>query len=50
MWFGDHCEINVCEHRVYIKEDAKPFKPQPFRGGPTTGQLEKAEVETQLKA
>ena len=50
MWLGQLGEINVTEHTIELKSDAKPFKSPPFRAGPKTRELEQFEINKQLNA
>lgn len=50
IWSGQLCEINVTEMRFELVRDAKPFKYPPFRAGPRTRELERAEIRKQMKA
>jgi len=50
MWSGQLGEINVTEMRIDLVPDAKPFKSAPYRAGPKTRELERAEIDKQLKA
>ncbi len=50
MWLGKLGEINVTEHGINLKPDAKPFKSPPFRAGPKMRELIQFEVDKQLKA
>lgn len=50
MWFGQLGEINVTEMRIDLVPDARPFKSAPYRAGPKTRELERAQIDKQLKA
>ena len=49
-WSGQLGDITVTEMRIDLKPDAKPFKSPPYRAGPKTRELEKAEIDKQLAA
>ena len=50
MWNGEFRAINITDMRIYFAPNAKPFKSAPSCAGPKTGELEKVEVDKQLKA
>lgn len=50
MWSGQLGEINVIEMRIDLIYDAKTFKSPQYRAGPKIEELEKAEIDKQLKA
>ena len=50
MWSGKLGEINIAQHSIELKEDAKPFKSAPYRSGPKNRELEEFELKKQLEA
>ena len=50
MWSGKLGEISVTEHHIDLVKGARPFKSQPYRAGPKAIELEKFEIDKQLKA
>lgn len=48
-WSGKVGEINVTEMRIGLIPYAKTFKSPPFRAGPKTLDIERAEINKQLK-
>ena len=49
MWSGKLGEINTTRHAIDLKPGSRPSAVPPYRAGPKTRELEKAEVERQLK-
>ena len=49
MWSGKLGEINITEHAIDLKPDARPIAVPPYRAGPKTRELEQAEVDRQLR-
>ena len=47
-WSGQLGDINVTQMRIDLKPDAKPFKSPPYRAGPKTRDMERAEINKQL--
>ena len=50
IWSGQLGDINVTQMHIDLKPDAKPFKSPPYRAGPETRELERAEITKQLDA
>lgn len=50
MWSGQLGEITVTEHHIDLVKGARPFKSHPYRAGPKARELEKFEIDKQLKA
>lgn len=49
-WSDQLGEINVTEMRTDLLSDPKPFKYPPLGAGPKTLDLERAEIDKQLKS
>ena len=49
MWSGKLGEINTTVHRIDLKPGSRPVSVPPYRSGPKERELERAEVERQLK-
>ena len=50
MWSGQLGEITVTEHHIDLIKGARPLKSHPYRAGPKPRELEKFEIDKQLKA
>lgn len=50
IWSEELGRNAITEHLIVLLNDALPFKPPPYRAGPQTRELEKFQVEKQLKA
>lgn len=50
MWMGQLEENSFTKMRIGLAPDSKPFKNSLYRAGPKTRELERAELDKQLKA
>lgn len=50
MWSGQLGEINVTKYSISLRPRTRPFKSAPYRAGPKSRELERAEVNKQLAA
>jgi len=49
LWSGHLGSIKATEHRIELKPGSKPVRLHPYRMGPRTGELIKAQVDRMLK-
>lgn len=49
MWSGKLGTLGVTEHRITLKEGAKPVYSQPYRAGPKSREVEHREVDKMLE-
>lgn len=50
MWSAQLAEINATKMRINLVADAKQFKSASYRAGPKTRELERENIDKQLKA
>lgn len=50
MWSDRLGRINVAEHAMDLKDEARPFKPARYRSGPSARKLESLELKKQLES